>query len=50
MDMVSNYSYVIDKEHYSELLKICGTKENVILYINETYSLMRLVTDIKIKG
>lgn len=50
MEEVRDYEYVMSKSHYSELLRMFGTKANIIKYINETYFLMRLVTDIKIVG
>lgn len=46
---VRGYSYAMGKEQYQILLKELGSKNNVITYINENYSLMRFVTDIRIE-
>lgn len=50
MSEVRGFSYVMTASEYKEKLEMLGSRENVIAYINETYSLCRLVTDIKVVG
>lgn len=40
------FAYSISKEQYDYYMKICGTEENIIRYLNETLSLSRTITNI----
>ena len=47
---MSGFQYIMSAADYREKLQMFGSKENIIAFINETYSLFRIVTDIKIVG
>ena len=46
---MKNYNYVISEAQYADLLSILKTKQQILAYINETYSLNHPVTELIVR-